>query len=113
MRSYTGIVKEGTQRALALGFPTVNIGLSDADISGIYASRVKVGSQVYIAAAFADPERKLLEAYILDFSDVLYGKEITIELHKKIRENMIFERDDALCAAIADDVIKVREYFKI
>ena len=123
MRSYKGVVEEGTKRASKLGFPTINISLQGAEESGVYAARVLATGGQYIAAAFADPERKLLEAHILDFpaeggsswggSGDLYSKKITIELHEKIRESMAFEDDDALRAAIADDIEKVREYFKI
>ena len=63
------------------------------------------------AAAFADRERGILEAHILDFSDDLYGKAITIELLKKIRDNKTFKNDTGLRATIADDVVKIRAYF--
>ena len=81
------------------------------ELSGIYAARVLVGGREYGAAGFADQERKILEAHILDFSGDLYGKEITIQLLKKIRDSMRFSHDTALRAAIADDVACVRTYF--
>ena len=112
MHSYKGIVQKGTQRAASLGFPTINIQLEDASILGIYAARVKVGREEYKAAAFADQKRKVLEAYILDFLPrELYGEEVTIELHKKIRDTIEFESDEALRAAIVDDVKKTRSFF--
>jgi len=91
----------------------VNIPLESADISGIYAARVKAEGKELFAAAFADPERKVLEAYLFDFAGDLYGKEITIELHDKIRDPQRFFNDAALRTAIADDVTKVREYFRV
>lgn len=112
MHSYTGIVEHGTKRAAKLGFPTINIPLEDTEVSGIYAARVKVEGKEYLAAMFADPKRKLLEAYILDFSGELYGKEIDIELHEKVRESQQFSDDATLRTAIADDIAKVRAYFK-
>ncbi len=113
MKQYLGVVEKGKKRATPLGFPTVNIKLEDATTSGIYTARVKVGEEEYSAAAFADPRRKLLEAYMLDFSPrELYGEEITIELFEKIRDSEMFENDTKLRAAIDADVKKVREYFK-
>ena len=53
----------------------------------------------------------MLEAHVLDFLDELYEKEVTIELCKKIRNDMQFSDDAALRAAIADDIAKVRMYF--
>ena len=113
MQKYIGIVHEGTKRAAALGFPTANISLEDTSLSGVYAARVKVGNNEYVAAAFADPERGILEAYLLDFSPrTLYGETITIELYERIRRSMKFKTDTALRFAIDDDVAKVWEYFK-
>ena len=109
--SYTGTVIRGSGTAAKLGFPTLNIPLADTTLSGIYAAKVEAGGSVYQAAVFADPARALLEAYLLDFSGDLYGKEITIELCKKLRESRRYESDDALSAAIAADVVDTRSYF--
>lgn len=113
MHTYTGIIQKGVKRASALGFPTINIPIGDGDVSGIYAAHVKIDGEEYIAAAFADPQRKILEAYLLDFSPrELYGGEVSIELLKKIRDSKTFGNDTGLRAAIADDIEKVREFSK-
>ena len=111
MHSYTGIVQKGQGRAAALGFPTTNISLADNSVSGIYAARVRVGNTEYMAAAFADQKRKVLEAHMLDFSGELSGKNITIELCEKIREHGDFSNDKDLRAAIERDAVRVRAYF--
>jgi cytidyltransferase-like protein len=102
----------GTRRAAALGFPTVNIPLHDTTVSGVFAARVTFDGAAHPAAAFADQKRGVLEAYILNGRHDLYGKEITIELMKKIHDSVVFENDDALRAAIAGDIRNVREYFR-
>lgn len=112
MKTYTGIVMKGQGRAAALGFPTANIALADGSVSGIYAARVAVGKKEYAAAAFADQKRNVLEAYLLDFSGELQGKEISIHVYEKIREHGDFSNDADLRAAIAGDVANVREYFR-
>lgn len=112
MDTYTGIVEVGSQRAAALGYPTINILLADTDISGIYAALVKVGEEEYEAVAFADQRRKLLEAHILDFSKDLYGWNVKIHLLKKVRENKKFTDDRGLQEAIMDDIAAVRAHFK-
>ncbi|HEY4487689.1 MAG TPA: riboflavin kinase [Candidatus Paceibacterota bacterium] len=111
---YSGIVQQGSGYAARLGFPTVNIPLIDNSISGIYAARVSIkeGEATYMAAAFADPKRKILEAHMLDFSDDVVGMLVTIELFKQIRESKKFDTEAELHAAIADDVIKTRQYFQ-
>lgn len=110
LQRYSGIVARGEGRAAKLGFPTVNIPLAKT-ISGIYAADVKAGDIVYRAAAFADPARGILEAHLLDFEDDLYGKQVTITLHEKIRDSKAFENDEELAKMVAEDVIKVRFYF--
>lgn len=111
MWTYKGIVQEGTKRAAALGFPTVNIALDDPHVSGIYAARVVAHGKSYAAAAFADQTRKVLEAHILDAVLDLYGTKITIELLKKIRDSKNLESDDDLRVAISEDVRKVCAHF--
>jgi FAD synthase len=112
MKTYTGIVQRGKKRGHELGYPTINIPLADKETSGVYAARVFLKDEApYIAAVFADSERGVLEAHLLDFSDDLYGLEVKIELHKKLRESGTFENDDGLKQAIAEDVKAVREYF--
>jgi len=113
-KRYSGTIEAGSGYAAVLGFRTVNIPLTDESIEGVYAARVTVkeGEEPYMAAAFANQRRKILEAHILDFNDDLGGMSITIELVEKIRETKKFDTEPQLRAAIADDVEKVRAYFK-
>ncbi|MBI5457583.1 riboflavin kinase [Candidatus Kaiserbacteria bacterium] len=112
MDTYTGIVEAGSRRAAALGYPTINIPLTDEGVSGIYAALVKIGEEEYEAVAFADQKRKVLEAHVFDFSKDLYGWNVKIHLLKKIRENKRFTDDAKLEEAIAEDIKKAREHFK-
>ena len=123
-KRYSGTIEGGSGYAAVLGFRTVNIPLTDESIEGVYAARVTVkeGEEPYMAAAFANQRRKVLEAHLLDFpagggsasggNDDLGGLSITIELFDKIRETKKFDTEPQLRAAIADDVEKVRAYFK-
>jgi riboflavin kinase/FMN adenylyltransferase len=111
--TYHGKVLVGKKRGGQLGYPTANIALDDPALSGIYAARVMIVGEErsYIAAAFADPARGLLEAHLLDFSADLYGRDIEITIFEKIRDAKQFDTDVALIAAIAEDVERVRAYF--
>ena len=111
MRTFKGFVQKGTKRAAALGFPTINIDLTDANIEGIFAAKVRVGKEEYNAVAFADQSRRILEAHLLDFSGELLGVEVTVELLRKIRDTQMFQNDEALRAAIAGDIKRVCSYF--
>ena len=113
MKRYSGIVERGPRRGTRLGFPTANIRCADSEVSGIYAALVYIKDKPpHSAAVYADTKRGVLEAHILDFSGDLYGLTITMELHKKIREDETFKSDDVLRKTIARDIQKVREYFK-
>lgn len=111
MKSFSGTVIRGSQRAAALGYPTINIVVDHMTIDGIFAARVRINGVERLAAAFADPLRGILEAYVLDVQEDFYGREASIALHKKLRRNQRFETDDALRDAIASDVAAVRAYF--
>jgi riboflavin kinase/FMN adenylyltransferase len=107
----TGIVMEGKRRGSALGYPTANIAFSSVDADGVYAAVVTADGNERHAAVFVDSKRGLLEAHLLDFFGDLYGTEITVELKKKIRDTETFANDEALKAAIAEDVLSVRQSF--
>jgi riboflavin kinase / FMN adenylyltransferase len=111
MKSYSGTVVRGSQRAATLGYPTINLALDNMNLDGIFAATVTIDGRERMAAAFADPLRGLLEAYILDVHEDFYGREAKISLHKKIRRNQHFANDELLRAAIAADVETVRAYF--
>ena len=108
---FSGKVVEGQKRGKELGFPTINIPLNVATVSGIYAARVKVGEESYEAAAYADPKRGVLEAHLLDFDQDLYGWQVTIELCKKIRESKKFTDAEELQDAIVRDIVEIRKFF--
>jgi riboflavin kinase/FMN adenylyltransferase len=109
-KNFSGTIVPGSQRASTLGFPTANIVVNES-VSGIFAGIVTVKGGKYPAAFFGDTTRGVLEAYILDFSDDIYGERALFTLYKKIREHASFESDEALKLQIADDVKNVREYF--
>lgn len=102
---------KGAGRAARLGFPTINVPLSDEAVSGVYAAEAEIGGKRYRAAAFADPLRGTLEAHLLDFKGDLYGAEAVITLSLKLRDSMRFPDDAGLSQAIAEDTRRVREYF--
>lgn len=109
--TFSGTVEKGRKRASVLGFPTINIPLTDSSVSGIYAGKVRHNEREYHAAIFADPDRRILEAYLLDFDEEMYGEEISITLEKKIRDSKPFKNDEELKAMIMKDVEDVKEYF--
>ena len=111
MSIFKGVVQKGAQRGAALGYPTINIPLTDQEVSGVYAALVRIDKTLHHAAAFADQKRHILEAHIFGISDVLYGREVSIELKQKIRDTAVYENAELLKAAIAKDITEIQEYF--
>ena len=118
----TGVVEHGRKVGTSvLKVPTVNLRLP-AEMAlppyGVYAARVLVDGQSYIAATnigvkptFVDGGAPTIEPHLLDFAGDLYGKLIHVELHKFLRPERQFESVEALRAAIAENVQQTRDFF--
>lgn len=100
----SGKVIRGKRKGKELGFPTVNIELSEKIESGVYAGIVTADGKEYKAGIFVDPEETSLEAHLVGFSGNLYGEEIEIKLGNKIREVIKFESDEKLKEQIKKDI---------
>lgn len=113
-----GNVLHGKKRGAGLGFPTANIKLASAIPEGIYASKVIIDSTEYEAAAFIGAARTFgefdskAEIYVLDFNRDIYGKNISIKLYNKIRENRKFTSEKGLVNQMEKDVEEVKHYFR-
>jgi riboflavin kinase/FMN adenylyltransferase len=106
-----GEVVHGEKRGRELGFPTANIRLDPSCRlrHAIYAVRAYVGGTGYDAVASYgrrpqfDNGAPLLETFLFDFADDLYGQEITVEFAGFIREEAKFDSLDALVAQMNRD----------
>ena len=107
----SGVVENGTAFARGTGFPTANIPFEQADISGTYAGRVLVDDTFYQSAVYANQERRLLEAHLLDFTGDLYGKEIAVQLLEKIAPTEKFRDLKDRMTFIEWAVTEVKKYF--
>lgn len=113
----SGVVSGGAKRGAGLGFPTANITLprGTALAHGIYAVRVYVGGERHGGAAYLgtrptfDHGPPVLEVFMFDFEDDLYGKEIQVEFLDFIREDQRFPDAGALIAQMQVDCARARE----
>lgn len=114
---FWGKVRRHNQRGKKLGFPTANINLHKPIPDGIYISKTKLENRTYPSVTFIGMAKTFgeirfhVETYILDFNQNLYGKWITVELLKKIRENKKFNSADELIKQMREDEKIAREYF--
>jgi riboflavin kinase/FMN adenylyltransferase len=122
-RPYTicGRVVHGAKRGRGLGFPTANIRLARPKpaLEGIFAVKcfgAATRGLEGVASLGTNPAVNpggpaTLEAFLFDFSGDLYGRRLTIEFHKKLRDEAHFASLDALAAQIRRDCDAAREYF--
>jgi riboflavin kinase/FMN adenylyltransferase len=115
--SVTGTIVRGEQRGRALGFPTINVAPPPDKLlphDGIYATWVMLGDTRFRAASslgvrptFGGGPRKL-EAYILDFSEEVYGQQATVAFVERLRDEIRFDSAEDLSKQIAKDVQQTR-----
>jgi riboflavin kinase/FMN adenylyltransferase len=113
-----GEVRHGEKRGRTLGYPTANMTLDPGCrlSHGIYAVRVatRSGETQGGVASFGrrptfDNGAPLLETYIFDFAEDLYGQEIEVEFVGRIRAEERFADADALVAQMRQDEADARE----
>ena len=109
-----GVVEHGRGEGTAFGFPTANIMASRRRVvpdDGVYAAWVTNGQSIWPSAlhvglppTFNSDDEKLsqwlLEAFLLDCNENLYGQELRVFLTDKIGETQKFESIDALERAL-------------
>jgi riboflavin kinase/FMN adenylyltransferase len=113
----TGEVIHGDKRGRDLGYPTANIRLDNQCglKHGIYAVRVGRGAErIDGVASFGrrptfDNGAPLLEIFLFDFMDDLYGETLDVAFIGFIREELKFDGADALVRQMNDDSRKARE----
>lgn len=120
--SLRGPVVTGDRRGRSLGFPTANIALGlDRALPpyGIYVTRTYVRENAYpsctsigVRPTFHTDGQAIVETYVLDFDEEIYGEEIRIDFLHRLRDEMRFDTVDALIAQMRRDVNETREWFR-
>lgn len=125
-RCYTtkGVVVHGFERGRKLGFPTLNIETATAKklpAVGVYAVKVKIADDpnVYFGMAsigynetFGDDLAKTLEVNLFDFSQMVYGKEVTVFWEEKLRAMVKFSSVKELVAQLEQDKSDAQKIFQ-
>ena len=107
----------------ALGFPTVNLRVPEGVIIpafGVYATRAWFDGQSRPAVTNVgvrptvqnNDGRVTVEGFILDFEGNLYGKQVRMEFHKRLRGERKFPSMDALAAEIKKNAEQTRAFFE-
>ena len=115
--SMDGTVVKGYQRGQTLGFPTANLQPTPQMAlpgDGIYATwaiidgvRHPSATSIGVRPTFNLSER-LIEVYVMDFDDDLYGQRLGVEFVSKLRDQETFNSVDELVVQINQDVADSR-----
>ena len=119
-----GIVVHGDKRGRTLGFPTANVQHMDGcfiPATGVYAVRILVQNVWYDGVCnvgykptFKDPNNKQLtiEVHIFNFDKNIYGEEVVVGWHKRLRSERKFNGIDELIAQIEIDKTAAIEFLQ-
>lgn len=120
--SISGRIVHGRKIGRQLGFPTANISLKmkHVPLSGVFAVQVDgIADQPLPGAAslgtrptLEEGLKPVLEVYLLDFDQNIYGAHVTVNFLHKHRDEARFDTLEELTAHIAQDVTAIRNYFQ-
>ena len=116
----SGRVAHGAKLGRTLGFPTANIRLErKPPLAGVYAVRVhglggaaragvaSIGVRPTVSASGVP----LLEVFIFDFDETIYGRRVGVEFLHKLRDEERYGDLAALTRQIEHDVAQAQEFF--
>jgi riboflavin kinase/FMN adenylyltransferase len=111
------VVEHGEEVGRHLGFPTANLCIATEKClpaPGVYAMWVRVDGEWRAAATNVGyrptfgGDRLTVEAFLLDFSGDLYGREVRAAFVERLREERAYPSVDELVTQIGRDVEQVR-----
>ncbi len=111
--SLHGRVITGAGRGAELGFRTTNLNIDPEQAlpaDGVYATRVYLDDKAYQSMTiigtrptFGHSER-IVEVYLLNYHDDLYGRELKIDIIERLRDEKQFDTAEELKKQIIEDV---------
>lgn len=118
--SILGFVEKGDQRGRQLGFPTANVRPSCAIPleKGVYVTKVQVNRQTFYGVTNVgirptfNNVGTLVETFIFDFSDTIYGDSLEVWPLKQLRKEKKFPNIDALKNQIQQDIQEAKQFLK-
>jgi riboflavin kinase/FMN adenylyltransferase len=110
-----GEVVHGDQRGRLLGFPTANI-VPDEELvcpgHGVYAARADgacAAVSVGVRPTFGTGRAVLVEAFLLDRDEDLYGRVLRVDFVARLRGERRFDTVEALVEQMRIDVVQTRD----
>ena len=119
----SGTVVKGFQQGRKLGFPTANLDTGDSGLlipkGGVYAVKASIDDHQRLMPAMMDigtrptygGTKLSLETNIFNFHGCLYGKPLSVQFIKRIRDDIKFDSIESLAAQIRKDKEAVTKIF--
>lgn len=109
----SGKVEEGFQNGLKMGFPTANLKISESKLlpkDGVYKGHTEGFDAVINIGKNPTFEAKsrTVEVHIIGMDKDLYGKELTVEVLDRIRDEIKFKNCEELVLQIKKDIESVK-----
>ena len=118
----TGKVVKGEQRGRTIGFPTANIAIPEdyklIPDKGVYVASAEIDGTVVKGMMnignrpTVNGTNQSIEVHFFDLDKDLYGKELRVSLHKRLRNEEKFASVDALKQQLIEDKTAALNYFK-
>lgn len=115
-----GRIAHGDKRGRTIGFPTANIKLRRhaTPLSGVYAVSLHGLTDLPLNGVAnigkrptVDGHTLQLEVHLFNFNQTIYGREVCVEFHHKLRDEQRFESFDALKQQIQKDSKQAQDFF--
>ena len=118
---YKGKITQGYKLGTSLGFPTLNFdnpAVLDAQKKGVYACQVKIKENIFNGVLFFGPRlilgesKNILEIFVFDFAQKIYGEVVSFRLIKYLRPPKRFDNPTMLKKQLIDDYRKAKHVLK-
>ena len=116
-----GRVIRGAGRGGDLGYRTANLLPPEGRVvpaDGVYATHLQRDAAALAAVTYVGRRptfgagTRLIETHLLEGDSDLYGREIGVAFHERLRADMVFDSSDQLARQIATDVERTRDILR-
>ncbi len=114
---YSSPIFHGDKAGRTIGFPTINLDptiIPQNTTPGVYAAQVQLTGKNYLGALYFGPRlvkgetHNVLEIFILDFSQEIYGETAQFSILQFVRPVMDFSSLEELKSQLQKDIAAVR-----
>ncbi len=118
----TGEVVNGKKLGRTIGVPTANVVPDSEKLlppNGVYISKTTVKGETFNSITniglnpTVNDNKLIVETFILDFDEEIYGEFITVEILKFVRGESKFANVHALKEQLHKDLITAKQYFNL